>query len=1214
MEVGAFQLRERLARGSMGDVWRANHDGDGFPVAVKFITPEYASRRAYRRHFFNEIRSAAALHHPGIVEIFDYGSVDTDTEVADDEEIPADTPYFAMELAEHGSLEDLRLELDWAGLRSLLTDLLRALGHAHARGVIHRDLKPSNVLLTETESGPRFKASDFGLAFYREYADEADQEGGNTVGTPLYMAPEQFRNRWRDLGPWTDLYGLGCLAWRLATGEPPYVADEFFPIAQAHISDPLPEFEPAFEVPDAFAPWLARLLEKQPADRFQQAADARWALLRMPEQPEGQERTGRTRAIFDTESSSGEITPLEPLAELDASSPRYDTRMPEFPGDQESAIGPTPPRTIEPARRIPPPIPEGWTQRSPPPLETPRMSVGLELFTLREFPTVGRVEERDRLWEALREVIDQQESRLVLIRGDAGVGKTRLSQWLRERAEEVGSAVGHFASHSRQNGDGGGLRGMLTSVFDVARMKPSKAVPRIERWYRERGVERPYEWRAMAELLGTDDAPDARSSDRDFDRTPTSEPRGTGSNSESEEHDPADTRPNFDSGAPSAPALSNAREVRALIRRFFEVAAEERPRVVHLDDLQWGLESLHFLRSYFESQKSTELPVLFVGTVRNDSLTRRPLEARLIDELEERDRVETIELGPMPDADQRELVEELLYLDPDTAHRVAKQARGNPLYAVELVRDWVDRSLLDPGPRGFQLRDEVEPTLPEDLYDVWEGRLNEMTGGGSGDLVLALQVAAALGMEVSEKEWRAACEELDVAFPARLVQVLLRRRLLHETESGWRFAHNMLRRTLVRGAREAGRWEELNRVCARVLADQTDPDDERLAQFWLEAGDRRRALEPLLDAADRHDLRVRPQQAQRLFEQAEECVDAVELDRRPQLDAKYQLRRARVELVNRGNTDAADEALRAAADRAEEVGDAELQARVLTERSHVAQQQHDYERAATLARRAQERLPDDRVSLVTARAAFHFADSLNRLGDTEGANEAFERAYAIARGRYPSERLKSLVHWAHLEKNASNLGAAHEKAREALELSDRASGPVTKARVYNLLGDIARRRGDTAEAREWYTEAEELALLIDSRWLFHVHLGRVQLDIEAGDHEGALRLLERVRNRTRGRRHAWLSVSMLAFELEAAAKVGDWSRFEGALRDLEEELSNDAPSIPESASSLRRAALDASDSDRREEARRLVRAATEIWSEPDESDLTEKLRNRGLVQ
>jgi len=1191
----------------MGDVWRAAHGEAEFPVAVKFITPKHAARPEYRRHFYNEIRSAAALHHPGIVEIFDYGTVDDDLRRDGETEIPAETPYFAMEFAEHGSLEDLEPELNWTELRSLLADLLRALGHAHARDVIHRDLKPSNILLMETQSGPRFKINDFGLAFYRERIQDSDESRGSTVGTPLYMAPEQFRNWWRDFGPWTDLYGLGCLAWRLATGEPPFVADDFLPVAQKHISDPLPAFEPTVDVPEEFAPWLARLLEKQPADRYRQAADARWALLRMPDGFEDGGSTGEMRMAFETPSSSNEIAPL---AELDVSSPRYETRMPE--ASEEWAAESAPEPTIEPARRIPPPIPQGWTQRRPPPLETPHMAVGLELFTLREFPTVGRIEERNRLWNALRDVIDRQRSRLIFIRGDAGVGKTRLGEWLRERAEAVGAAVGHFASQSEREGEGDGLRGMLTTDFNVAQMISEKAVERIERWYRERGVESPYEWRAMAELLGTEGAPDARSSNRDFDHRPTSEPRGEESVSEDDEYEAADTRPNFDSAEPDVPALSNAREVRALIRRFFEVAAEERPRIVHLDDLHWGLETLHFLRSFFESPKSTELPILFVGTVRSDSMTQRPLEARLIEELEERDPVETLELGPMSDAEQRSLVEELLYLESDTAHRVADHARGNPLYAVELVRDWVDRSLLEPSPRGFRLPEGVEPTLPEDLYDIWEGRLNELTDGGDGDLALALQVAAILGMEVSEDEWRAACDRLEVRFPARLVQVLLRRRLFHETDSGWRFAHNMLRQTLIRSAREDGRWEDLNALCARVVAAKPDPRDERLAQFWLEADQRRRAFEPLLDASDRYDLRVRHQEASRLFEQSLECVDTVDLDAEPRLDAKFQLRRGRTALVDDGDPDTADQALRAAADRAEQLDDDELHARVLTERSHLAHQQLDYEGAAALAREAQEKIAEDRVSLVTARAALHLAGSLRRLGEAEAARQAFERTYAISRGRYPTERLKCLVQWAYLDRNESNLGEAHQKAREALELSERASSPEMTARAFNLLGDLARIRGDREQALEWYTEAEELAVQVDSRWLFHVHLGRIQLNLETNDHEGTLRSLDRVQHRTAGRRYRWFSVSMLAFELEASAKARDWERFESALAELEDEISDDAPSIPDPAASLRRAAIAACRGNRTAAAERLVAAASEIWPEPENPELAQKLRSLEL--
>jgi len=1214
MKIGPYTLVERIAQGSMGEVWRATHGPHEHPVAVKFITPAQASQTSYRRHFYNEIRSAAALHHPGIIQIYDYGKVDEDAEL-DAADVSTDTPYFAMEFAEGGSLEELDPRPDWAQLRSLLVELLRAIGHAHARDVIHRDLKPSNILRGSTRSGGRFKVSDFGLAFHRERADLDDSGERGTVGTPLYMAPEQFRARWRDLGPWTDLYGFGCLAWRLATGKPPFPGEDFFEISQDHISKPLPDFEPVVDVPAEFAPWLARLLEKHPIDRFRRAADARWALLNMPDTPDRRTLPGPPRTSFESQPSSNEIAPLEPLARVEASSPRYNVRMPELPDENSFGTGARSPRTIEPKRRVPPPLPESWSERSPPPLETPRMSVGLELFTLREIPTVGREPERSRLWQSLRSVVDEQRSRLILLEGDAGVGKTRLARWIREYAEEIGAAEGMVASHSRRKSESDGFPGMLTSFFDVSGLDRSDAADRIERWYRARGVERPYEWHAMAELTQGDAAPDARSHRKDDgsdDSGAREREQPRGGRSADPSRGPDDTRPGFDNPIPEATALSNAREVRALIRRFFKYASLERPQIVHLDDLQWGLETLHFLKSYFESRKSTRLPILFVGTVREDALVRRPLEGRLIAEIRERDVVETVEVGPMPSEDQRRLVEELLYLAPDAAHRVAEHSGGNPLYAVELVRDWVDRSLLEPSSEGFRLTEEAEPTIPENLYDVWKGRLDDMIDEGGDDLELALQLGATFGMTVDEKEWRAACDRVDVAFPARLIQTLLRRRLLRETDSGWRFAHNMLRRTLIRDADRAGDWQRLNAVCAEVLAAKPDPSDERLGLFWLEAGERARAFEPLLEAAEQQDLRMKTGEARRLFEKAARCIDAVDLQERPGLDATFHLRRGRVELIDDGTPEEAEEDFRRAAELAAQVGDSELLARAQTERAHVAHQRHDYERAIELAGSAQEHLSEDRVSLVAARTAFRLADSLRRSGALDEARDAFRRAHAMARGRFPTEHHKILITWAYLHKSASELPEAREKAHRALHLVEHFSSPQPKAINYNLLADVARDQGQIEEAREWYVRAEELAVLVGHWSLFHIHLGRVQIALDDDALERAARLIENIRRRTAGRRRAWFTVCLLALGTEMHAGRGEWEAVDAKIEDLEDELSDAAPAIPDAASSLRRAALMAADADRADRARRLARAASRIWSEGEADQLADELRERDI--
>jgi eukaryotic-like serine/threonine-protein kinase len=274
--LGAFELQTRLGQGGMGEVWRGVHRGQHVPVAVKLLTNALARKEAFRVAFRNEVRAVAGLDHPHIVLVFDYGTVDEATQAASDGALRSGTPWLAMELAEDGSLDDPRHVRTWSELRSLLLSLLDALAHAHARGVVHRDIKPGNVLVAAHRV---LKLTDFGLAHAMDRAD-----GDFTAGTPSYMAPEQFEGRWRDYGPWTDLYAVGCLVHALCAGQPPYgVLQDWALGLDTHRYAPIPALVSRFPVPRGLSSWTRRLLAKDPRDRWRRAADAAAALLDLGE-------------------------------------------------------------------------------------------------------------------------------------------------------------------------------------------------------------------------------------------------------------------------------------------------------------------------------------------------------------------------------------------------------------------------------------------------------------------------------------------------------------------------------------------------------------------------------------------------------------------------------------------------------------------------------------------------------------------------------------------------------------------------------------------------------------------------------------------------------------------------------------------------------------------------------------------------------------------
>jgi serine/threonine protein kinase len=203
----------------MATVWRGAHRAQGTRVAVKIIRSDRGSTAAFREAFRREVRALAALHHPHVAQVFGHGELDADLTDGSGGVLPTGSPYLVMEYASGGTLmEWVARPRPWPVLRKALLALLDALAHTHARGMLHRDLKLANVLLCNDEDlAPGLRLADFGLA---RLPDGVEEDRVRTQGTPRYMAPEQFFGSIRCVGPWTDLYSLGCVAWHLLSGGP----------------------------------------------------------------------------------------------------------------------------------------------------------------------------------------------------------------------------------------------------------------------------------------------------------------------------------------------------------------------------------------------------------------------------------------------------------------------------------------------------------------------------------------------------------------------------------------------------------------------------------------------------------------------------------------------------------------------------------------------------------------------------------------------------------------------------------------------------------------------------------------------------------------------------------------------------------------------------------------------------------------------------------
>jgi serine/threonine protein kinase len=264
--VGNYQIVRQLAEGGMGVVYLATHSILGRSAAIKVLLPELSRDRDIVGRLFNEARAAAAIRHPGIVDIYDFGFLDDDS------------AYIAMELLEGETLGGrLRRQgaLAVADAVQIGRQIAAALHAAHGKGITHRDLKPDNVFMVpDPEIGERIKLLDFGIAKLAT-GDTAGTRTrtGVAIGTPRYMSPEQCRGS-SAVDHRSDLYSLGCILYELVAGRPVFQVDSANDIVAHHMYfQPEPVRLHAPSVPEPLAQLIQSLLAKDPAMRPSTAGD-----------------------------------------------------------------------------------------------------------------------------------------------------------------------------------------------------------------------------------------------------------------------------------------------------------------------------------------------------------------------------------------------------------------------------------------------------------------------------------------------------------------------------------------------------------------------------------------------------------------------------------------------------------------------------------------------------------------------------------------------------------------------------------------------------------------------------------------------------------------------------------------------------------------------------------------------------------------------------
>ena len=1159
-----FVLEQRLGRGGMGEVWRARQMPLGRTVALKLLREEYSTLGHLRRRFAREARAAARLNHEHIAAVFDFG------------QDAHGGMYIAMEHVEGLHLGEASAQgLSVRQIVEVAFRLLDALAHAHARGVVHRDLKPENILLQgsllpELLGSP--KIVDFGIATLRDDRhDVRETLQDQVVGTPLYMSPEQASGD-RELSPRTDLYSLGLILYELLSGAHPFDGDDSLKVMHAQVSSPLPRLiaSAGLEVPEELERVVLKALEKSPLKRWESAAKMRAAIepLRL-------------------------LTASDPIFAR-APEPRSGTRRERYPSTE---VMDAPPglkadaklTVIErPAPRIAPDRPRASSLDA-----SPARALDASALASLRLPMVGREEERERLLAASRGVEAFDHGRVVMIEGEAGLGKTRLAMWLKETLEERGAFHGHIGVFMRGAGNARlGLQEIFESVLRTRGLAREEVRERVRLIHAEWGAS-----------ISQEDV----SSLTDF-LSPRRDPKPQGASRRTT------------SGGVFSLAMPTAQLYACLVRAL-QHAAESEPRLLLLDDLQWaGVEVFDFLDFLLVEMRLRPMRVLVIATARSEELRTTSWQRLKLGQFERYGDGpwEAIALERMDAPQALKLLDALLPIERDVGAVLAKRSAGNPLHLILLARHLVQQGHLAraPGSRGrlkAQSLKAIKDAVPPSLAELFRLRLETLeTRRESGErLKRLLSRGAVLGKRFSYDALYEMCllegNEPALATIEEDFDALLDEGLITEVvgrgEEWYTFSHGMMRDVLLEEVLGPARRRALHRLAAEALialhGEQAAAHAASIASHWYAARRLDEAIEWLWRASQGARRAYRQRDALAGYQVCAQWMEQ-RLKHDPRRDEEQDLIFA-AERFYRARVSRSRylRALVYGGDLHEGLGDFEA-AETLYRRvvrmcgkpametplevlvplcqawlgmGHVAWQRGDFVAAHWAFTRVWEVLSRGDVALDIANAALRGlarvawhrgeyqeaaelaerayalaeergeqearAESLWILGEVarmvamkQGAAEYFERSMALYKALgMPTGLARNLLSQAQLARYHRDAEAAESLYRRALESYTSVGDRRGQGMSFNGLGEIARFQGDHAAASAHYARALRLFEGIGAQ--YDVALTSTNLgllELRRGDLEAAERYLQAALDLTAERDYPYL-VAGLGYNL-----------------------------------------------------------------------------------
>jgi hypothetical protein len=946
LPLGALKLQSLIGRGGVGEVWQAVDALGRLPVAVKVLTHARYREPEVQDALHAELCRAARVDHPGVVQLFGWGLVDAGLAQATRNGLPEGAPYVAMELVTAGSLQTYAARLGWEDLRGLLLGVLDALAHLHARKLLHRNIKPANVLWgAPRDARPGPKLADLGLASPLDLARAPTRT--RVAGAPAYLAPEQFAGRWRELGPETDLYSLGVVAWECVTGVLPFRGSSVYGIRQGHLKGALPALRPRLAVPSALGDWLGRLLEKERGARFGSAAEATEALLALGP-PVGDEEL----ASLELHSAEGEGWARAPAWWLN-DAPSFVCLSPR-PAAGELWVADDVLRSAEEA------VDAVTRARGS---AAPIRSAAIETSNLRPVALFGRDAERRALWTELEQALTERRPRVVVLHGPAGVGLSRLGRWVGERAEELGAASA------------------VSGVADPAR----GLVSLINTWAQTQGA-------------GLEDAEaliSAALALKGGEQDPTLAAALAGG---------------ITPAAPPRAALRTAEGAPVALLGWLRHLLSAGPQVIWIDDAPRHPEAAAFARAALRESGA----LLLVLTARDDELVGRSPGATALKALTGKARVSRLRVGPLAPETGRALGRHLLFGVEESRCDPLIGGFVTPSVGLEATRGWIEDGALSAAEPGLAWTAPPPAHAPERALELILGRLRALLDPPEARAAFA--VAAALGREVPEALWGAACAQLGAPPSAAFTTRLCRLGIWEDTPGGWRFTSTTALDAATLVAERAGLSAQAHRAVAEALRG-SGGSLERIAHYAELAGDDPSAT--LLLAARARRRRGDPRGAAALLESRTKALSARGLTPSADDQAEAHLERARC--------------LRALGEQAQAKRSGE-QALLTAEASADRRAWAMAELALTAAGLGE--------GAVAARLAAQAMDTLRPLGASEALGDAIRAAASLTADPQRAEILLN----------------------EAVEVYDEAACPLSAGDALARLGQLALARGATDEA------------------------------------------------------------------------------------------------------------------------------------------------------